>query len=204
MRKKLKTPTFFILFFLGWGISSCSSQKRSKAEDFKYYNPNFRFDDTFGLRTDGAYVNTNGPYTETMSLKRFEQQFNRNFDQADKLKVPVRDTTVTYYSYEIMIFCRQDGAYYYASGYDFSPEKLDYFQKFSEEQICGKKYGNFYYRFNKDKIDLQHIEYWQNSYKIKIKETARLSADTLFLKKISSDWSKKRIETPFKFNPFNK
>ncbi|WP_312555366.1 hypothetical protein [Empedobacter brevis] len=202
MRKHIKISVFFLLFFLGWSMISCSSQKRSKVEDFNYYNPDFRFDETFGLRTDGAYVNIMGPYTEIFSPNRFDQQFNRNAAQVDKLEVPSKDTTVTYYSYEIMIFCRQDGAYYYAHGYDFSPKKLNYFQKFSAAQICGKKYRNYYYRFQKDRIDLQHIEYWQNA-KIKIKETARVSADALFLKKISSDWTKKRIETPFKFHPFN-
>jgi len=202
MNNLVKISIKFISCFLGLGLISCANQAPPKTEDFKYFNPDFKFDETFGLRTDGAYVNIMGPYTETLSPEVFDRKFNRDMAQQNKLTIPQKDSVVTYQAYEVLIFCRHDGAYFYADGYNFSPEKLNYYQQFSEEKICGKKYPNFYYQFNKDKIDLEHIEYWQNS-KVNVKEEARLHSDTLFLKKISSDWTKKRIETPFKFHPFN-
>lgn len=202
MNKLVKISFRILSGFIGLGFVSCGTQAPLKAEDFKYFNPDFKFDDSLGLRTDGAYVNVTGSYTKTFSPEEFNLKFNRDRAQANKLEIPEKDSVVIYETYEILIFCRQDGAYFYANGTNFNIEKLYYYKKFSEEEICGKKYPNFYYQFSRNKIDLEHIEYWQNS-KVNIKEEARVLSDTLFLKKISNDWSKKRVETPFKFYPFN-
>jgi len=201
MNDLIKKSIVFMSCFWALGLVSCTSHLPSKAGDFDYFNPDFEFDEAFGLRVDGVYVNVMGPYTKRLSPDEFDRKFNGDLAQVNKREVPKEDSLVTYTAYEILIFCKQDGAYFHAYGTNFDAGKMRYYEKFSKEEICGKRYGNFYYRFNGDKVDLEHVEYWQYS-RVKIKEEARLRSGTLLLKKASSDWSRKRTETPFEFHPF--
>lgn len=183
-------------------LISCNNQLNMKTtNDFRNFDPNFKLDKDFGLSTNGVYVKISGPYQETYSPEEFDRKFNRSSVLKSNLEVPNDKKTYTYYAYEMLAFCEVDGSYLQDFGYDFDSEKLAKYQNYMEQNVCGKRPPNFYYRIQDDEINLEHFE-WRQKTKIKIKEVARIDKDTLYYKKHSSDWSKSRKEEAFIFHPY--
>ena len=147
------------------------------------------------------YVSISGPYQEVFTPEEFDRNFNLSSVVKSKHPIPTENKTYTYYSYELLAFCEVDGSYLQDFGKNFDAQKLIAYQQYMKENVCGKRMPNFYYRIQNNEIILEHFEWRQNS-QFKFNEVARVEQDTLFYKKHSSDWSKKKAEKVFIFNPY--
>lgn len=201
MEKELGMKALIMTGFLVFLISCQTQSSMKTVNDFQNFNPNFKLDKEFGLKTDGVYVAISGPYQEVFTPEEFDRKFNRSSVLKSDHLIPTENKTYTYYAYEVLAFCEVDGSYLQDFGYDFDAEKLTNYQHYIKENICGKRFPNFYFRIQNDEIKLEHFEWRQNT-KVKLNEVARVAQDTLYYKKHSSDWSKKRTEKVFIFHPY--